>query len=136
MAGVFSQEDIRLLEKTISIRERILDKLIESGNVANSAKNVEALTGLADSIDRSIFMKAKISIDEANSRTNEETKKVLRDLLLNLHKNNTISATAEDLASREPPKFQSSGMNLKDGELIRKIDKINVDQFLENCKQV
>jgi len=132
MASSFTQEDIRLLEKTISIRERVLDKLIENGNISTSAKDVEALTGLADSMDRSIFTKAKISIDEANSKVNEETKEVLRDLLLDLHKNNAVPTASANQPAKEAPSFEPRGLEVKEGELIPKHDQTDVNQFLES----
>ena len=62
MASSFTIEDVRMLEKTISIRERLLDHLTIK-ELPTAARDVEVITGLADSIDRSIFSKAKISID-------------------------------------------------------------------------
>lgn len=128
MASSFTLEDIRRLEKTIGIRERMLDHLT-TGELPKGARDVEVITGLADSIDRSIFSKAKISIDEANNKINEETKEVLRDLLLDLHKN--TAAPGQPTAPREAPSFQSTGMNVNEGEMIHKQDTADVNQFLE-----
>ena len=132
MASSFTLEDIRRLEKTIGIRERLLDHLT-SGELPKGARDVEVLTSLAESMDRSIFSKAKISIDEANNKINEETKEVLRDLLLDLHKN-TAAPTAADgqpVAPREAPTFAPSGMNVNEGEMIHKQDTADVNKFLE-----
>lgn len=132
MASTFSVEDIRRLEKTISIRERLLDHLAGADKkLPESAKDVEALTNLAESVDRSIFSRVKINIDEANQKVNEETKEVLRDLLLDLHRNNS-KPNFDNLTPKEAPKFQSSGMDLNEGELISKTDNPDISQFLEN----
>lgn len=128
MANSFTIEDIRILEKTTNIRERVLDNLIVR-QLPTSAKDVEALTGLADSIDRSIFTKAKISIDEANNKINEGTKEVLRDLLLELHKTNVPQNTRPSTGTI--PTFESKGMDIKEGELISKTDNTDVNKFLE-----
>lgn len=133
MASSFTLEDIRRLEKTIGIRERLLDHLT-TGELPKGARDVEVLTSLAESMDRSIFAKAKISIDEANNKVNEETKEVLRDLLLDLHKNNSAPAPTSGSAPREAPSFQSTGMAINDGEMIAKHDTTDVGQFLGERK--
>lgn len=132
MANSFTLEDIRLLEKTINIRERLLDHLTQK-ELPTGARDVEVLTSLADSMDRSIFTKAKISIDEASNKINEGTKEVLRDLLLDLHKN--TAAPAAGGAPREAPAFQSTGVAVLDGEMLPKIDTTDVSQFVNNRKQ-
>lgn len=128
MANSFTLEDIRLLEKTTSIRERVLDNLTKA-ELPTSSRDLEAFTGLVDSIDRSIFTKAKISIDEANNKINEGSKDILRDLLLELHKSN--SPVTDRPATGNVPTFTSTGMQLKEGELISKTDTTDVNQFLE-----
>lgn len=130
MASTFSVDDVRLLEKTISIRERIIDNFLEKNNLPTKARDLEAITNTLESMDRSIFTKAKISIEESSARVSEETKEVLKDLLLNLHKN--TSPFGGEMVEREIPRFSSQGIAINEGELITKIDTQDVNQFLEN----
>ena len=127
MASTFSVEDIRLLEKTISIRERLIDNYIEKEPLPTKARDIDALTNLLESVDRSVFSKAKISIEENANKVNEETKEVLKDLLLNLHKN-TSNETRN--GSTETPVFTPQGMSINEGELIPKIDQQDISEFL------
>ena len=133
MASTFTLEDIRRLEKTIGIREQVLDNLIKK-ELPTGARDVEVLTSLADSIDRSIFTKAKISIDEASNKVNEETKEVLRDLLLDLHKNQVTPGSPAASTPREAPSFQSTGTSVNEGEMIPKQDNTDINQFLDGRK--
>lgn len=129
MASSFTLEDIRLLEKNISIRERLIDNLTLNKDLPTKARDLDALVNVIESVDRSIFAKAKINIDDNNSKVNEETKEVLKDLLINLHKTSNESARGE---AREAPVFQPTGAAVNEGELIPKIDNADVTQFLQN----
>lgn len=130
--ATFTLEDIRQLEKTAQLRERLLDHLTVK-ELPSSARDVEVVTGLADSIDKAIYTRVKINMEEANNKVNEETKEVLRDLLLDLHKNSSATAGGNP-APREAPSFQSTGMNVNDGEMIHKQDNTDVSQFLGERK--
>ena len=129
MASTFSVDDIRLLEKTISIRERLIDNYLTQESLPTKPRDMEAFTNVLESVDRSIFSKAKISIEENSTRVNEETKEVLRDLLLNLHKNSTTEA--RESFNQEAPVFTPQGMNILEGELVPKIDHQDVSKFLQ-----
>lgn len=128
MAGSFSIDDVRLLEKTISIRERLIDNIVQQENLPIKPREVDSFTNLLESVDRSIFAKAKIKIDDANSRVNEETKEVLKDLLINLHKNQRPSGS---ITSTEAPVFQSTGKQISEGELVTKLDTMDPSKFIE-----
>ena len=128
MAGSFSIDDVRLLEKTISIRERLIDNIVQQENLPIKPREVDSFTNLLESVDRSIFAKAKIKIDDANSRVNEETKEVLKDLLINLHKNQKPSGSS---TSTEAPVFQSTGKQISEGELVTKLDTMDPSKFID-----
>lgn len=132
MAGSFSIDDIRLLEKTISIRERMIDNITKQENLPTKPREVDSFTNLLESVDRSIFAKAKIKIDDSNSRVNEETKEIMKDLLLNLHKNQNPAAVQ---ATREAPVFQPTGRQVKEGELIPKADNADISKYVESTPQ-
>lgn len=125
MAATFTEEDLRLLEKTISIREKLIDNIVTK-ELPTKDKDLVAFTNLLESVDRSIFNKAKIKIEDSNSKTNEETKEILRDLLLNLHKSNTTETPID----RDLPEFVSTSMDINEGELITKNDTIDIKQFI------
>ena len=128
MASSFSVEDIRLLEKTINIRERMIDNLFGAGKeLPVKARDIDSYTNLLESVDRSVFAKAKISIEESNGKLQEETKGVLTELLLSLHKGEIPKPSAPVEASSENiPTFQSSGMEIHEDVLIPKIDNVSL----------
>lgn len=125
MATTFTVDDIRLLEKTISIRERIIDNIIKDA-LPTKARDVDSITNLLESVDRSIFSKVKINIEETTSRANEETKEILKDLLLSLHKDNTVAAPT---VTKEPPTFVAPEMEIMEGELRIEQDVDNSADF-------
>lgn len=126
MASTFTEEDLRLLEKTISIREKLIDNIV-SKELPTRDKDLVAFTNLLESVDRSIFNKAKVKIEDANSKNNEETKEILMELLLNLHKSNNT----ETPTKRELPEFVSTNCDINEGELILKNDVLNVKEYTD-----
>lgn len=127
MANSFSPDDVRLLEKTISVRERIIDNLLTK-ELPTKARDIDTLTNLLESVDRSIFSKAKIKIDERDSKSNEETKEVLKQLMLNLHSNNK---RAQPEAPVNAPTFQPQQLSINEGELIARTDNQDIEQFVK-----
>lgn len=124
MTATFTEEDLRLLEKTINIREKIIDNIV-SKELPTKDKDLIAFTNLLESVDRSIFNKAKIKIEDINSKNNEETKEILKDLLLSLHK----STNKETTIKRELPEFVSTNISINEGELILKNDNIDISSI-------
>lgn len=126
MSTSLTEDDVRLLEKTISIRERLIDNIVKT-ELPAKARDIDSFTNLLESVDRSIFSKAKIKLEDTNSRVNEETKEVLRNMLLNLHKNNSI---LDNNVIKEIPSFVSSNTEITEGELILKHDNQDVSEYM------
>jgi len=125
MSSTFNENDLRLLDKTLSIRERLIDSIVEK-KLPETARSIDSFTNLLESVDRSILNKAKVKLEDANTKINEESKEILRSLLLDLHKNKpvTIDNSAEDI-----PVYESSGIDINEGELIAKQDNITLEDI-------
>ena len=130
MASVLSIEDIRVLEKTQSVRERLLDILTAKETMSTSAKDVEALTGLVDSMDKSVFTKAKLTLDENANKINEESKEVLRNLIVSIHKGEVPQISSNATQRTEMPTFIPSDVGIIEGELIPKQDIVDADYIM------
>lgn len=128
--SALSVEDIRLLEKTINIRERMIDNLLKA-ELPTKARDIDSFTNLLESVDRSIIQKAKISIEENTNKINEETKAVLTDLLLGMHKGeiNQLNMSQETLNNREPPKYVPTGIDINPGTLIPGSDVVSMSDI-------
>lgn len=124
--STFSADDVRILEKTLKIREKILDNFVTEDNIPSSTKDIYAVVALTDSIDANVLGKAKIKLEESANKVNEETKNVLSGLLLELHKGNTPKEFI-DLPNEERTTFKPTGMTLSEGELMRRIDHIDLE---------
>lgn len=125
MSKVFTVDDVRLLEKTISIREKMIDEIVKK-ELPTKARDIDATVNLLESVDRSIFSKAKISIDESIAASEEANKTVLKELLLSLHSGSTKTNEVD----RELPVFTPRGTQLNDGELINGTDDIDSSQYV------
>jgi len=60
---MFTPDEIRLLQKTLELREKIIDNRMKD-NIPTSEKDINAATNLLESIDRSILARAKLRIDK------------------------------------------------------------------------
>jgi len=127
--SLFTEEDARLLNKTISIREKLIDHLVSEG-LPSKEKDVLALTKVLESLDNSIFSKAKIKIEDKNSKNQEETKEILRDLIIELHKSGA-PAPSEPQVDREIPQYTPKNIPVSEGELITKTDNIDLEEIKE-----
>lgn len=130
--SVFTVDDIRLLEKTISIRERMIDNLLTS-ELPTKARDLDSYTNLLESVDRSIIQKAKINIEETSNKINEETKGVLTDLLLSLHRGAipTPTLTEDSYNGDSVPRYEPREMEINEGVLIPKTDHINIGDVIQ-----
>lgn len=126
--SLFTENDTRLLEKTLQIRESLVDNLLQK-ELPTSSRDIDSFTNLLESIDRSVLGKAKIKVEDVNAKANEETKEVLKSLLLDLHRNNTVSSVAA--STGEIPAYKPVNMDLNPGELIIKQDPLSPKDILE-----
>lgn len=123
----YDEEGIRLLDKTVAVRERMIDHLLK-GELPTQARDVEKFVTLLDSTDKSIFTRAKIKLEESNQKTSEESKELLRDLLLSLHQTPKEENPAP--LSGAIPQFVSSAMEVSDAEVMLEEDEPDIDQYL------
>lgn len=133
--SLFTENDARLLDKTLVIREQLIDNLLKQ-ELPTKARDIECFTNLLESVDRSILAKAKVKVEQDANKTNEETKAILKGLLMELHNNPNpviegpvIEGTA--VRVQEAPEYQPpGGVEVHSGELIPKVDNIDVKALL------
>ena len=121
---MFTPDEIRLLEKTLELRERIIDNRMKD-NIPTSEKDINAATNLLESIDRSILARAKLKIDKDTNESNEQTKQVLREVLLSIHKG-AVSVARDTTQQSSIPTFKSTGITLNEGESVIGHDDVQI----------
>ena len=128
----FTEDDIRLLEKTKSIKERMIDNLFAVGKeLPSKPRDVDSYTNLLESLERSVFDRVKISIDEASNKIQEGTKEVLTELLISLHKGE-VPTPVENLKRLEDiPVYSPQGIEVNSGVLIPKIDNVSLSDVTD-----
>jgi len=121
---MFTPDEIRLLQKTLELREKIIDNRMKD-NIPTSEKDINAATNLLESIDRSILARAKLKIDKDTNESNEQTKQVLREVLLSIHKG-TVSVAQDTSQQSSIPTFKSTGITLNEGESVIGYDDVQI----------
>ncbi len=128
----FTEDDIRLLEKTKSIKERMIDNLFAVGKeLPSKPRDIDSYTNLLESLERSVFDRVKISIDEASNKIQEGTKEVLTELLISLHKGE-VPTPVENLERLDDiPVYSPQGIEVNSGVLIPKLDNVSLSDVAD-----
>ena len=137
MASLLTEEDLALLDRTQNVRKNLITKLdtYYANKEHIGSKDLESFVGLLDSTDKNIFNRTKIKLEEKNSQTNEESKQILKELLMEMHKRTPHSEEVHHPHDGHiVPEFQPSQLSetVKDGELIRKLDEMDVESVVKN----
>ncbi len=134
--SLFTENDARLLDKTLVIREQLIDNLLKQ-ELPTKARDIECFTNLLESVDRSILSKAKVKVDQDANKTNEETKAILKGLLMELHSGPGGGMIIEGQATvvHEAPEYQPGAIEVNPGELIPRSDNIDVKALLASREE-
>lgn len=128
--SVFSDREKGLLEKTLDIRERMLDTYMaaNNGKLPTDEDGVNLVNKMLDGIDRSLFGRGKLKIEESASRSQEETKALLTELLVSIHQNPVRHERVIEGQVLELPDHVSK-FEFRDEERMVQIDTITIDEF-------
>lgn len=124
MSNYFTEDDSRLLEKTIKVREKMIDALSEFA-MPKKPSDVMAMVSVIESLDKTIMAKAKLKLDDSSNKTAEETQAMMRDLLINLHRD--TGKTNTGLINNTLP--DSVDYEVKPGEMKKDIDEVSIKDF-------
>ena len=125
MSSTFTPEDLKTLEETQRMRERLAGVIMGKPDNELPRKPAElmAVTNLLESIDRSVLGRTKLRIDDDSVKNGEANKELLRELMIQMHTNQPPAVPAP--TSTEPvsvPAYNPSGSTVHPGELILKND--------------
>lgn len=119
MSQTLKPEDIALLDLTMGLRERMVRKItkLEEEKLPAKASEILAVTGLLDSVDKTVLAKAKLRLEEESAQANEAHSSILRSLMIQLHSN--VPQAVSTVAPRELPAYTPQTLEIKAGELIQ-----------------
>ena len=122
----FSEDDLRILAKTTSVRDRLLDNLLKGDNLPNDTEGVAMFRDLLDSMDKSVFNKAKIKVDDDRNKINSENKEILKEIVRGINPGRVI----DNEGNNTIPVFQPTG-TVTSSLLIMGKDEIDPDPYIE-----
>lgn len=130
MSDVFTNEDVTLLDKSMRLRERIIDNFarLPDDQLPRKPAELMAVVNLAESVDRTIIQKAKLNIDKENGEDDKVTKTLLKQLMLDLHTNKPISSLPGETTRAAPEYVPTADIKINDGELIKRADTISLEE--------
>jgi poly-D-alanine transfer protein DltD len=124
MAAAFTQDDLALLEKTISARKTLLDG-IDLQNIKGDVVKMSSAVALLDSIDKTIVNVAKVRVDETGVKNAAEIQQRSAEFLMQIHQR--LNKKNHAKAAKEVP----SEIKAKDVPGIKHIgqDTVSMDNF-------
>jgi hypothetical protein len=124
MGHAFEDKDLDLLGKSMKLRERMMDNIAKKadGDLPVKPSDLMAVTNLLESVDRSIYAKAKINIEDSSSKNEEATREVLRGLMVDLHNQRALGPVANAMVAQIPGYQSRTEVSVSAGELITKSD--------------
>jgi hypothetical protein len=123
----FTEEDVRLLEKTLNIREKMVDHLLTKG-FPEKSRDVLALSTLLESLDKTILTKSKLAIDDKKNENDAEFNKTIAlSILKEVHRNRNDIQASKVMEAVLP---DAKTHEVKDTELIQGVMNISYDEFV------
>lgn len=128
--SAFTEQDDVLFNKTLSLRERLIDNYsrLKDEDLPKKASELTALTNLLESVDRTIIARAKVNIEDTQTKNEEQNKELLIALLKDLHTNKRTEIPLHVNINNEVPSYIPIGMSLNEGELIPKQDYVTMEE--------
>jgi len=80
LTELLNDEELSLLNNAQSIRERIVDELTKD-QLPSDKNSQNFLIKALDGLDRSLYTKAKLQVDDKNAKTNSDTAKLIAEVL-------------------------------------------------------
>ena len=127
MSMALSQQDEQRLEKTLLVRETIIDQLIKDKPIPDDADDRKLLIAALDGLDRAVLSKAKVKIEESNAQTSAQHTAVVSNFLKQLRVqeivNNSSNASERSLPHHIRPE------HVVEGEMDIGISDMTFDSF-------
>lgn len=123
------QEDQIRLNKTLSIRENIIDSLVKDGFPSDKDDRSFLLSNL-DGVERLVINRARIKSDDKSNQTQQHTAATIAGLLTKISVFNR-NLPAPDVADIELP-AEFSDIILNPGETDQGTQSLNYETFIKN----
>lgn len=82
----FDAEETRLLNKTVSLRERILNEMTEK-HIPEDKDDRKFFLGIIDGLDRTILGKKRIKVEEDLGKSSQALQNAVAEVMLNAARN-------------------------------------------------
>lgn len=79
--SLFSENDSRLLTRIQTVRETIIDKMVENNTLPTTDEDRQFLLKAMDGIERAVFTKAKLKSDDANNKNQNDIFMMITEIL-------------------------------------------------------
>jgi len=129
MSGIFDLEDKQRLENAQKIRENIITEMTSKGMPSDKDDRSFLLSAL-DGMDKSIYTKAKLKVEDMSAQTQHQTASTIAELLTRIREKDIVS----NINNRSQPSLSNDlkATNVVEGEMDIGIQSLNYDTFTGN----
>jgi hypothetical protein len=127
MSKALDDKDLEILNKNISLREKIVEELSKQEGAFTDSRKVRILLEALDSTDNTIIQKSKIKVEEEKNKNDSEIKQALVMSLREAHlrrQQNRVAAT-----QRTTELDDSVSFDVKPTELILHDEPRSLEDF-------
>jgi len=128
---IFMPEEERILDKTLKLREQILDKFTEDGIPAKTSE-IRVLNEIMNAMDSQVLGRVDRRQKYQENKNNEEAKEIIKELLLRV--NNIKKETPVENVVRKEIDRPLDIDELVPGEDVIEYEQITLDEIYKNTQ--
>ena len=91
---LFLPEEMRILNKTLRIREEVVDELVKDGVPTNS-RDIRVLNEVLNAMDANVLGRVDRRLKKQEEENNGRVTEMVKELLINLSKEDTVNVSTE-----------------------------------------
>ena len=125
--GLFTATEQQRLDDNYAFRKRMIDRAFAEGNVPDSAKDIEAINGVLNSMDKAIYDNANARLKQQENQNKEAILDLVAESIKVIHSQKSKHTTQEHETEIDN-KFVP--LDVVDGEQDLAPESITLDQIM------
>lgn len=127
--GVMSDDEV--LDYTQSLRRRLIDSLVPSGEMPRDVKEQRILLEAMKDMDRAALSKKKLVSDDKNADADRKTAEVIAKIYSEIGDRNPFLKENGEGKLPELPDTLLEGVKIEEGEMEIGVENIGYQEFVE-----
>jgi len=127
MSKALDDKDLEILNKNISLRQKLIEEYIKQEGVYKDSRKVRVLLDALDSLDNTIIQKSRIKVEEEKNKNDNEIKEILLMSIREAHTRRQQNRKVNE--QRQTELDDSISFDVKPTELILHDEPRSLEEF-------